>query len=174
MLPGLQAQPGLRFAWAGRSHASEEGPSLVSSVWEFESAQARPPAELAQLFAFEQAAQIGAATLEVLPVEVALTFESADEPRILRVFRGQARPTEVESHVAAARQGAFPDVRAEHGAIALFLAVEPPDRLVTVSLWSAWENIEAATAGSLPPPGAAHHARRLSATEAAHFEIVPS
>ncbi|HUG48497.1 MAG TPA: hypothetical protein VMP67_08805 [Candidatus Limnocylindria bacterium] len=174
VLPGLRAQPGLRHAYAGRSGASDTGPRLVASVWELDVAPGEPPAELVSLLGFERSDAARDVALEVLPVALALPFEQPDEPRILRVFRGQTRAGELDAYVEEVREGTYADVMAQHGPLALFLGIKRPDSFVTVSVWSAWEHIQAATGGNLLAPIATQHSERLIAGDATHYEIVPN
>lgn len=174
VLPGLYAQPGMRYAYAGRSGTTDMGPRMVASVWELDARGEQPPFYLTQLFPFEQLAEMSEVSLEVIPLVVSLPFESAEEPRILRVFRGQTQPGELDAYVEAARDGTYEDVMAQHGPAALFLGIQQPDRFVTVSVWTAWENIEAATVGNLRRPIATRHDQRLVSGSAEHYEIVPN
>jgi hypothetical protein len=173
VLPGLHAQPGLQHAYAGRTGTSAGGHRLVASVWEFQGDSEEPPLELTSLFDFERIAEVDDVTLKVVPLVAALPFELPEEPRILRVFRGQTRPGELETYIQQARAGTYEDVIAQHGPAALFLGVERPDRFITVSVWTAWENIEAATGGNLREPISTRHAQLLVSGAAVHYEIVP-
>ena len=173
VLPGLHAQPGMRYAYAGRTGASNLGPRLVASVWEFDGGGEQPPGHLIGLLPFEGVAVMSDVTLELVPLVVNLPFESAEEPRILRVFRGQTRPGGLETYIEAARDGTYDDVLAQHGPAAMFVGVQQPDRFLSVSVWTAWENIEAATGGNLREPIGTRHSQHLSAGNVEHYEIVP-
>ncbi len=174
VLPGLQAQAGLRHAYAGRTAAGDAGHRLVASIWEFRDDEGVvPPPDLATLFGFEQIAEVADVTLEVIPLAVALPFVLPEEPRILRVFRGQTRPGELDAYVQAARAGSYEKVMAKHGPAPLFLGAQPPDRFVTVWVWTAWDNIEAATGGNVREPISTRHAQLLVSGDAVHYEIVP-
>lgn len=172
VLPGLLAQPGVTRVYAGRTGATDVGPRIVVSVWDT-AAGGLTRDELGNLFPFEQADEMTEVEVEVMELTVSLPFDG-DDPRILRVFRGQTRPGELERYVDAAREGTFQDVSEQHGPAALFLAVAPPDRFVTVSVWTAWDHIEAATGGNLRQPIATRNTEWLLAGSALHYEIVPN
>lgn len=171
MVPGLRAQEAARHVYAGRAGPDDVGQRVVASVWESESDDAPPG--ITDLLDLERSESIARVSVEVFPLVLSLPFELNDEARILRVFRGQARPGELELYVAEARDGTYADVAAAHGPAALFLGVAEPDGFVTVSVWAAWENIAAATGGDLRTPIATRHAKRLVSGTATHYEIVP-
>jgi hypothetical protein len=173
VLPGLHEKSGLRHAYAGRTSGGDAGHRLVASIWEKPDDEGAPPPELTSLFSFERLAEVEDLTLEVIPLAVALPFALPDEPRILRVFRGQTRPGELEAYIQAARDGSYEDVLTQHGPAGLFLGAQPPDRFVSVSVWTAWENIEAATGGNVREPIAIKHSQPLVKANAVHYEIVP-
>jgi hypothetical protein len=112
---------------------------------------------------------------EILSLAIDLRFDRRDEPtRILRVFRGQIRPGELELYVEDARRGASADGATSHGPSAFFLSALPPARFVSLSLWSDWSEIELSTGGNIRHPIATHHAERIVSGQAAHYEILPS
>ena len=112
---------------------------------------------------------------EILPLAIDLNFGRPDDPaRILRIFRGQIRPGELELYVEDARQGATADGATSHGPSAFFLCPLPPSRFVSLSLWGDWTEIELSTGGNIRHPIATHHAERVVSGQAAHFEILPS
>jgi hypothetical protein len=112
-------------------------------------------------------------TVRSLPLVLHLRFERPDDPRILRVFRGEVRPGQLDAYVDAARAGTYADASAEHGPHVLYLAVDRPSHFLTVSLWSDWSRIEAATGGDIHQPIATRHAERLVGGSASHFELLP-
>jgi hypothetical protein len=112
---------------------------------------------------------------EILPLAIDLRFDRPDDPaRILRIFRGQIRPGELELYVEDARRGATADGATSHGPSAFFLSPLPPARFVSLSLWGDWTEIELSTGGNIRHPIATHHAERIVSGQAAHFEILPS
>jgi hypothetical protein len=174
MVPGLRGQPEVRHVYAGRAGPDDVGERMVASVWDLAADGDEAPVEISGRLAFEAGEAITEVTIEVYPLILSLPFDLADEARILRVFRGQARPGELPMYVEEARDGTYADVAARHGPAALFLGVGKPDRFITVSVWAAWENIAAATGGNLRQPMATRHARRLESGIATHYEIVPN
>jgi hypothetical protein len=174
IMPDLFGRVEVRFAYAGRAGPDDLGPRLAASIWELETPAEEVPAMLTGPLEGELAAAISGSTVEALPLAVALPFVHPEEPRILRVFRGQTLPGELDSYVAAARDGTYEDVMAEHGPAALFLAIRRPDEFVTLSVWTEWDNIAAATGGNLRQPIATRHAHQLVRGTAEHYEIVPN
>jgi hypothetical protein len=49
----------------------------------------------------------------------------------------------------------------------------PPASLVTVSAWTDWKAIEAATGGDIRHPMVTRNAVRIASGSAAHYEILP-
>lgn len=172
MVPGLRARAGVAHVHAGRAGPDDAGERVVVSIWEVPSGGGFP-ADLSTILDLEQSAALARVSVEVFPLELALPFELADEGRILRIFRGQARPGELDMYVEEARDGTYADVAARHGPAALFLGLAQPDGFITASVWPSWESIEAATGGNLRTPIATRHAARLLHGTATHYEIVP-
>ena len=59
------------------------------------------------------------------------------------------------------------------GPLALYLAIDPPDRFVTLSLWGGWSHVEAATGADLEHVERTRHEERLATWTAEHYEVVP-
>ena len=110
--------------------------------------------------------------VEVLPIAIDLAFDAADDVTVLRVYRGRIRAGELEAYVAEARAGTTADDAAGRGPTALHLAVDEPDRFVTVSAWTGWDRIEAATSGNIRNPVATRHPERLLEGTVRHYEIM--
>lgn len=172
MVPELRAQPAVRHVYAGRAGPDDVGQRVIASVWEPPDGE-DAPSRLSQLLDLERSESIAQITVEVFPLTLSLPFEMNEEARILRIFRGQAQPGELDMYIAESRDGTYADVAAAHGPAALFLGIAEPDGFITVSVWAAWENIEAATGGDLRTPMATRHAQRLASGSAMHYEIVP-
>jgi hypothetical protein len=79
----------------------------------------------------------------------------------------------LDSYLADVRSGTTEDVDAGSGPLELYLGVDPPARFVTVSVWTDWDVIAAATGGNLRVPVATRHANRLVGGTASHYEVVP-
>lgn len=181
LVPDLVAFPDLVDAYVGRQGPDEMGERLVASVWESRSAMTAAIGESFDPPTFH-AEHLDATTdrvLEIHELHLALRFEGAPaglQPAtgILRVVRGQVRPGELAMYRDAVRLGTIADAEAGHGPLALYLAVEPPHRFVTMSAWSSWSALEAATGGDVRRPVATRHQERLLAWEAVHYEVLPN
>jgi len=105
-------------------------------------------------------------------IRIELPFSTAEPPALLRLFRGTVRPGELEDYVSEVRTGTLADAETGRGPAALYLATDPPDDFVTVSLWSSWEAIALATGGDIARPTITKDSRRLVGIEVAHYETV--
>jgi hypothetical protein len=114
------------------------------------------------------------ARIQVLPLAFALSFDRTEGPSVLRVYRGRARPGELREYTEEVREGTFADASAAHGPITLCLAIDEPDRFVTVSTWTDWDTIMVATGGNLRHPIATRHSHRLLEGTADLYEILPT
>lgn len=171
-LPALRASAGLLDVAAGRHGPDELGPRIVASVWaatEAMDAAVRSQPGSAALTAPPDAMDV---TVESLALDVAFRAEPARTPRVVRAFAGQVRSGTLAAYIDAARAGTLVDDAAGRGPCALYLAGLPsdPDGFVTISTWSDWAAIEAATGGDIRRPVATRHPERLVAWEATHFE----
>jgi hypothetical protein len=123
--------------------------------------------------AIEAAPEVGPSRIDVVTLAVDLSFELTEPPRILRVFRGQVREGELDLYVEEARNGTLADAAGPHSPLGLYLGAQPPSGFVTVSVWTGWESIEAATHGNIRQPIATSNAARLVGGRATHYEVVP-
>ncbi len=173
--PRLAGMAGLRNLYLGRRGPDESGERLIVSVWESRSdldAALGPAAEAAPR-APELAAGVADPTVEVLPIVVDLSFDQDAPPGILRVFRGEVRSGLREDYVADVRTGTERDAASGTGPLALLLGLVEPSGFVTVSVWTDWDVIQAATGSNLRRPVATRHANRLAGGTAAHYEVLP-
>lgn len=171
-LPALRASVGLLDVAVGRHGPDELGPRIVASVWastDAIDAAVRSQPGSAALMAPPDAMD---AQVESLALDVAFRAEPPRMPRVVRAFVGQVRPGTLATYVDAARAGTLVDDAAGRGPCALYLArlTSGPDRFMTISTWSDWAAIEAATGGDIRRPVATRHPERLVAWEATHFE----
>ena len=181
LVPDLLAFPAVVDVYVGRQGPDEMGERLVASVWESRSEMAAavgedfdPPS-----FHAEHLDETADRVLEIHELDVAMRFEDAPPgvapaAGILRLVRGQVRPGELPPYRDEVRRGTIADVEAGHGPLALYLAIEPPDRFVTMSLWSSWSALEAATGGDVRRPIATRHEERILGWEAVHYEVLPN
>jgi hypothetical protein len=180
LLPTLVKEPGLREAYLGRRGPDDAGERLVVSIWEsaaaMDAAARIEPAtgSDARRLDLEAASEVGPSAIEVAPLAVDLGFERPEPPQVLRVFRGTCRPGELDLYVEEARNGTLADAMTPHGPLGLYLGPVPPERFITVSVWTDWGSIEAATRGNVRQPIATSNAARLSGGTATHYEVVPN
>jgi hypothetical protein len=167
LLPDLGSRPSLCHAYLGRS-GTVAGARVALTVWDGEAEG------LAGLLPSELATPVLEPTVELAEAAVALTFESVDEPLILRVFRGMAQSAVKTRYLDAVLDGTLADVASGSGPHALFLGSLDEERFITASVWSDWRRIEAATGGNIRQPIATRHAELLREGTAEHYEIVPS
>jgi hypothetical protein len=174
LLPALLELPGLREAYVGRRGPDESGERMIVSIWQ--SGDAMAAARVGgeeDLLEIETVEEVGPCHLEIVTLAADLPFDRADPAAVLRIFRGQVREGELDRYVEEARSGTLADAAGPHGPVGLYLGPQPPDRFVTVSVWTGWESIEAATHGNIRQPIATSNAARLVGGTAAHYEIVP-
>lgn len=172
-LPSLLAREAVIDAWIGRQGSRTVQARVIVSTWR------EPPEEPAPDRAFLEsllAAMPGTLTIErgdMLELAVHERFERPEPPRILRVFRGQVRPGELDEYVADSRAGMLADAIVNDGLVAFALGADPPDGFVTVSVWTGWAAIEQATGGNTRKPIATRNSVRLTGFDVIHFEVLP-
>jgi hypothetical protein len=175
MVPDLRQFAGLVHLCVGRRGPDELGPRLIASVWASRAAMAEAVGEHFDppIFHPELINETEERVLEVLPLAILLRFEGDAPPRIMRAFRGRVRPGERAAYLEEARVGTLADVDAGGGPLALHLAIGPgDDDFLTISVWTSWSAIEAATGGDIERPIATRHPERIVEWDASHFEIV--
>jgi hypothetical protein len=176
VLPGLLALPGLVDAFVGRHGPGEDQERVIASVWRSRRAMAGDlqASSLLAPFQPDQAPEIVASRLDVLPVAVAIRPERDAPPAIVRVYRGEVRDGELGAYLQDVRTGALADAETNEGLVALYLGAQAPARFITVSAWTGWSAIERATGGNVRHPIATRHAGRLAAGEVDHYEMLPN
>jgi heme-degrading monooxygenase HmoA len=174
MIPELRCRPGVIDVQVGRKGPDELGERLVSSVWESREAMVASMGDGLESPHFhpEYLAETTDRSLESLPVATVLRFGGDQEPGIVRLARGEVRPGELPAYVEEARAGALGDIAGGAGPIALYLAIEGPDRFVTLSIWDSWSSIETATGADVRRPIATQRSERLVAFDVTHYEAV--
>lgn len=173
IVPELLGLAGIRAAFAGRRGSGEDSRRVMASVWEPDAPASGIEASLMERSS-GYAGRLPDARVDVLPLAVTISTARTEEPRILRVFRGEVRAGELDAYVEEARTGTLSDLATKEGPIALYLGTQPPARFVTVSAWTGWEPIELATGGNIRQPMATRNAARIVAGQAAHYEIITS
>ena len=171
--PPFLELPGLREVYVGRRGPDESGERMIVSLWESDAALAAALGPGGDRLEIEKAEEVGPCKVELVSLAVDLPFDRAEEAQVLRIFRGQVRDGELDLYVDEARNGTLADAAGPHGPLGLYLGPRPPDRFITVSLWTGWESIEAATHGNIRQPIATSNAARLVGGTATHYEVVP-
>ena len=175
LLPAFVELPGLRDTYVGRRGPDDAGERTIVSIWD--SGEALAAALVAgdgDRLAIEVAPEMGPSRVDVVTLAVDLSFELPEPARVLRVFRGEVREGELDLYVEEARNGTLADAAGPHGPVGLYLGPQPPNGFITVSLWTDWESIEAATHGNIRQPIATSNAARLVGGRATHYEVVPN
>ena len=175
LLPDLRKLPGLVDVFLGRRGPDELGPRMNVSVWSSRGAMAAGVGEDFDrpIFHPEHIGETTDRVLEILPLAISLSFDGVGTPRILRAFRGRARPGEREAYIEEARNGTIADIDAGGGPLALHLGVGPgDDDFLTVSVWESWSALETATGGDVERPVSTRHPERIERWDASHFEII--
>ena len=160
--------------YAARADVEEQEQRIVVSVWDDAADLPTPLPALDMLFPFESSEHVLAPAIELHDLEVKLSFAPSGPPQILRVFRGRAKLGELETYIEHVRDGTLADAVAENGPEALFLARVSAHEFVTISAWSGWDRIAAATGGNIRQPIGTRHAHLLEGGTASFYEIVPN
>ncbi len=172
IVPRLLDQDAVIDAWIGRQGSPSDRTRVLASTW-----SADPGAEPADLAALAGAGLpdgppvVG--RVDQVPLGLHARFERAEPARVLRVFRGTVRSGELDAYVADADRGMTADAEVNDGLIAFALGIEPPHGFITVSAWTGWAAIEAATGGNTRHPVATRNAARLAGFAIDHYEILP-
>ena len=173
VLPQLLDIDAIVDVWVGRSGSGEDRGRVLVSTWRIgPGADPDGPADIAALRALGDGVTL-IDGIEQLPLSIHAQFERAEPIRILRVFHGRVRPGELDAYIDAARAGMLADSETNDGLIALALGALPPDAFTTVSVWTGWPAIEAATGGNTRQPFATRNSERLSSFTVSHYEVLP-
>lgn len=174
VVPGLTAFPHVALCFVGRRGTDPDATRVVVSIWEGEDDLPPTATAVDPDRAIEAHRDHDGLEVEVLPLIVDFRVPEPAEPTVLRTFHGCVRPGELEAYAREAESGAVADVAAGHGPVAFFLAASAPDRFVTVSAWTDWRSIEAATGGDIRNPFATKFSSRLLEWTVDHYELVPA
>jgi hypothetical protein len=169
----LSALP-ISACYVGRRH-DREPERVVASVWPSAETM-RASLGLAQDGDHVESDRLGPlveVSVDVLPIAVDLVFDEPTASTLLRVYRGRVQAGDLERYAAEVRAGTIANDAAGHGPTALHLGVAEPDRFVTVSAWTGWDQIEAATGGDIRHPSATRQPERLLEGAVSHYEILP-
>ena len=173
VVPRLADTDAVVDVWVGRHGSRDDRARVLASTWRVDPATASgDPLDIGALRGLGvDAIVIG--PVEQLPLAVHARFERAEPMRILRVFHGRVRPGELDAYVELARTGMLADAAKYDGLIAFALGTQPPDEFVTVSVWTGWPAIEAATGGNTRTPFMTRNAQLLQTFTVAHYEVLP-
>jgi heme-degrading monooxygenase HmoA len=175
MIPDLLRLPGVVDVHVGRHGPDSIGERLVASIWESEAAMVAAMGSDVEASRFhpEHLEETTDRSVEVHPLAIAVRVDRPDDGHVMRLVRGRVRAAELDAYVDDARAGTLRDASTQQGPCALYLAALPPDRFVTLSVWTEWASIEASTGAGTQAPGVTRHAERLVELEVAHYEVVP-
>ena len=174
MIPYLRGLPGLLDIHVGRRDQVEGDDRIVATVWTDRVAMIDALGESGHSASFpERQGVVTAETVEALDLRIELPFAAPQPSALLRLFRGEVRPGELDAYIEETRAGTLADVAADRGPAVLFLAVDPPDRFVTLSLWPSFQAIADATGGDIHRPTTTKDSSRLVGMDVVHYEVVP-
>ncbi|HEX3427665.1 MAG TPA: hypothetical protein VHS36_02575, partial [Candidatus Limnocylindrales bacterium] len=173
VVPSLLDDRRVLDVWIGRHGTRDDQARVVASTWTDEPVSASgEPIDLATLRSLG-AGVAAVEDVEQAPLSVHARFERSEPTRILRVFHGQVHPGELDRYIELARTGMLADATAYGGLIAFALAARPPEAFTTVSAWTGWPAIEAATGGNTRQPFMTRNAQLLETFSVKHYEVLP-
>jgi hypothetical protein len=175
ILPRLVDEPEVVDAWQGR-RGSADGNHVLVSTWRDVPGAATGEAADLRLLRHPDLAELGGVqivSVDELEVAVHATFSRPEPARVLRVFRGTARTGELADYIAEARAGMTEDAQVNDGLVSFVLGHDRDASFVSVSTWTGWPAIEAATGGNTRQPFATRQTRRLAGFQIVHLELLP-
>jgi hypothetical protein len=159
--------------WVGRRGSREDRARVLVSTWRTDpESEADGPIDIAALRSLGEDI-VAVDGVEQTPLSVHARFDRAEPTRILRVFHGQVRPGELDTYIELARTGMLADAAVYDGLIAFALGARSADAFTTVSVWTGWPAIEAATGGNTRQPFMTRNAQLLTEFTVAHYEVLP-
>jgi hypothetical protein len=173
VVPRLADAEAVVDVWVGRHGSRDDRARVLASTWRVDpEAEPDGPLDVAGLRGLGgNVVAIG--DVEQVALSIHARFERTEPTRVLRVFHGRVRPGELETYIDLARAGMLADSVAYDGLIAFALGARPPDEFITVSVWTGWPAIEAATGGNTRQPFTTRNAQLLETFKVAHFEVLP-
>jgi hypothetical protein len=163
------AQSSLVDAWLGRRITADGEDRAFVSVWRSaadESEGLRIPEMLPASLGIEPPARV------VLPVALDLRFQRTVAPAILRIYEGTTLPGQLDLYVEEARRGSLVDGDRPEGPHAICMALDPPDKFITASLWTDWASIATCTGGDTHRPLTTRNRDRLAGGGPTHYELI--
>jgi hypothetical protein len=176
ILPALARCPGVLGVWAGRKGPDELGRRVVASLWTSrEAMEEAMGVDLAQLrFRPEYLDETTDRVLEVLPVLLTLGVPGRLRSGVLRVARGRLLRGDAPSYAESVRAGVAVDHGRSPDPDVVVLAALSDREFVTISTWSGWTSLQAATGASLERPIMTQHIEDLASFDADHYELLPT
>jgi hypothetical protein len=157
----------------GRRGSREDRTRVLVSTWRRDpESEADGPIDIAALRSLGEDI-VAVDGVEQTPLSVHARFDRAEPTRILRIFHGQVRPGELDTYIELARTGMLADAAVYDGLIAFALGARSADAFTTVSVWTGWPAIEAATGGNTRQPFMTRNAQLLAEFAVAHYEVLP-
>jgi hypothetical protein len=174
MIPDLRAQPGVVAVWAGRQGPDERGDRALVSLWTSQAAMIAAMGEDVERSRFhpEHLSETIDRRLAVLPVLVEMGTERPIRATILRIARGRLPHIDPDAYARDVEAGASRDLERGRGPEALILGADRPDRFVTVSTWTDWDALAAATGASVEQPVRTREQHAIDGFTAVHMELV--
>jgi hypothetical protein len=173
VVPRLADVDAVVDVWVGRHGSREDRARVLASTWRVDpEIEPGGPVDIAALRGLGDDV-VAIDGVEQVPLSVHARFERADPTRILRVFHGQVLPGELDAYIDLARTGMLADSVAYDGLIAFALGTRAPEAFTTVSVWTGWPAIEAATGGNTRQPFMTRNAQLLETFTVAHYEVLP-
>jgi hypothetical protein len=178
LLPDLRACPGVLDVCAGRKGPDELGTRVVVSMWaSLDAMHASMGGDIeASRFHPELLVETTDRHLEVMPVVLAVGGGPDASPPVgvLRIARGVLQGLTVEQYAGHVRAGVEEDRALGHGPRSLVLARMSQHGFATISRWTDWTSIQAATGASIHDPIRTQPNAEMTSFEADHYELVPT
>ena len=174
MVPDLRRMDGLIDVHVGRHGAEQLGDRIVATIWTDRPSMKR---RSGRRWRTRRSIPIGCPTRRASSSRSA-SSTSCSGSRAGRRRRSSAcsaarsSPGELAAYIEEARAGTLADVEAQRGPAALYLAADPPDRFLTLSLWPDWSAIERATGGDVHRPMSTKDSARIVDMDIVHYEVV--
>ena len=173
VLPRMLDDDRVVDVWVGRRGSRDDRARVLASTWiDDPETPLGAPIDVAGLRALG-GHDVIVDGVEQAPLLIHASFERPEPTRVLRLFHGRVRPGELDAYIEVARAEVLADVEANDGLIGFALGARPPDSFTTVSVWTGWPAIEAATGGNTRTPFVTRNSELLAEFTVAHFEVLP-
>ena len=173
LVPRLLQLPGIRCAFAARRRTDAGAERIVATIWAMQPTEDAQQQE-ATLVDQSLGERAAAVRRETVPLAIVIDPRRGVAPSILRLFRGDCREGELESYFEEVRGGAYADATSNDGMVGLYLGAVDGARFLTLSVWSGWDALAAATGGDIHQPFVTRNPTRIVSSEVAHYEVIAS